>query len=202
MPSFAHVSADLGLHSVESEVTGNKVSRRECFYFFPVLSFIPAVLTSLVDPVWTASTKATLWSELLNMCEKQVADLRGFLVQTLGQRGNNWVHVCNILQTQCRWKIQSCSSQEKKQKKRYLRPPLTTLLTGLNSAQLLFWRVSSCQGTCQDVKQELWNLRSGSSVILLNADKGMCDPEQNHWGDGAERKHKPDLQKLKHCCDN
>lgn len=33
------------------------------------------------------------------MCEKQVADLQGFLLQTLGQKGNNWVHVCNILQT-------------------------------------------------------------------------------------------------------
>lgn len=85
-PSPTHVSADLGFHSVESEVRGNKVNRKECFYFVPVLSFIPAVLTSLVDPVWTAPTKATLWSELLNMCEKQVADLRGFFVQTLGQR--------------------------------------------------------------------------------------------------------------------
>lgn len=94
-PSSAHVSADLGLHSGESKVTGNKVNTREYFYFFPVLSFIPAVLTSLVNPVWTLSTKATLWSELLNICEKQVADLLGFLVQTFGQRGNNWVHVCN-----------------------------------------------------------------------------------------------------------
>lgn len=129
-PSSAHLSANLGL--------GNEVNRRECFYFFPVLCLIPAVLISLVYPVWTVSTKATLWSELLNMCEKQVADLQGFLVETLGQRGKNWVHVCNILQTLL---VKNLSRE--KTKKCYLKAPLTTLLTGLDSAQLLFWWVSS-----------------------------------------------------------
>lgn len=86
------------------------------------------------------------------MCEKQVADLRGFLVQALGQRGDNWVHVCNILQThRCR-KMQRCWSQEKKIKKHYLKPPLTTLLTGPDLAELLFWRVSSCQGTWKEAQ--------------------------------------------------
>lgn len=73
----------------------------------------------------------------------------------------------------------------------YLKPSLMVLLTGLGTVQ--FWRVSSCQDTCQDVKQDLWNLRSGSSVILLNADKGTCDLERDHWGNGAERKCKLDF---------